>query len=240
MEKHYFSGMDLSGLFDSESTFGRNYRFGEVTDELIQRAEELMGYKIPASYRKLLEFQNGGLISEKLSESWLSAIYGISEDPKAFYGLECMFDNWRDGWEYPDIGIPFGETQSAGHDMYYLDFRATDEGGEPRVVRVDNEMGNEVYFVANNLYEFIGMILANEVPEETLIDGAEKIEPPREPQKMIRQDRRPLIVLLAVLDVLLFLLLLITFSIAAARVVILIVMLILTACLIYFGRTAQK
>ena len=32
-----------------------------------------------------------------------------------------MFDNWINEWEYPNIGIPFGETQTAGHDMYFMD-----------------------------------------------------------------------------------------------------------------------
>ena len=54
------------------------------------------------------------------------------------------------------------------------------------------------------------------------------------------QDRRPLIVVLAVLDALLFPLLLITFSIPAARITVLIMMVILTACIFFFRRPAQK
>ncbi len=77
-----------------------------------------------------------------------------------------MFDNWKNEWEYPDIGIPFGETASAGHDMYYMDCRVTDENGEPRIVRIDNEMGNAVYFVADSLPEFIKMILSEEPIDE--------------------------------------------------------------------------
>ena len=77
-----------------------------------------------------------------------------------------MFDNWKNEWEYPDIGIPFGETQSAGHDMYYMDYRVTDDTGEPRIVRVDNEFENEVHYVAENLVEFIRLILQNEEIEE--------------------------------------------------------------------------
>ena len=106
--------------------------------------------------------RNGGIINDELDESWLSAIYGISTDPKNFYGLESMYDNWRYEWEYPDIGIPFGETASAGHDMFYMDFRVTDGNGEPRIVRIDNEMNNEVFVVADNLPEFIRLILSNE------------------------------------------------------------------------------
>ena len=45
--------------------------------------------------------------------------------------------------------------------MYYMDYRSVDENGEPRIVIVDNECGNEITFVANNLVEFIRIVLAN-------------------------------------------------------------------------------
>ena len=51
--------------------------------------------------------------------------------------------------------------------MYYMDFRVTDGNGEPRIVRIDNEMNNEVFVVADNLPEFIKMILKNEPLDET-------------------------------------------------------------------------
>ena len=158
----YFEGIDLNKLFDNESEYGKTYTFDELTDELVSRAEETMGYKLPESYKELLRFKNGGVINDELDESWLTAIYGISADPNEFNGLENMYDNWRNEWEYPDIGIPFGETPSAGHDMFYMDFRVTDENGEPRILRIDNEMDNEVFVVADNLPEFIKLILKNE------------------------------------------------------------------------------
>jgi hypothetical protein len=166
-EMSCFEGIDLNRLFDSESEYGKNYLFDDLTDELVSRAEETIGYKLPESYRELLRFRNGGSINSELDESWLAAIYGISADPDNFYGLEAMYDNWKNEWEYPDIGIPFGETESAGHDMYYMDFRVTDGNGEPRIVRIDNEMNNEVYVVADNLPEFLRMILRNEPIDET-------------------------------------------------------------------------
>ncbi len=239
MKERKLSDLDLDRLFDNESDYGRKCRFGEITDELIQRAEALMGYRIPASYRELLEYRNGGSISDKLSESWLSVIYGISEDPSAFNGLENMYDNWKNGWEYPDIGIPFGETASAGHDMYYMDFRVTDESGEPRIVRIDNEFGNEVYFVADDLHDFLRMILADEKPEEKLLDPGQPVATDPVRPKTTVQMGRPMIILLAVIDVLLVLLLLITWSIPAARIVIGIMILLLTPCILYFRKKSQ-
>ena len=32
-------------------------------------------------------------------------------------------DNWVGEWEYPDIGIYFGNCPSGGHDMIALDYR---------------------------------------------------------------------------------------------------------------------
>ena len=168
----HLDGIDLTKLFDNDSKYGRKFCLGAITDAQIARAEAKMGYKIPASYRELLTFQNGGLIHDDLDESWLTVIYGIGAEPKTMHGLEEMFDNWRDEWEYPDIGIPFGETQSAGHDMYYMDFRAVDANGEPRIVRIDNEDPDaiQIYLVAHNFAEFLKLILRNERLEETRID----------------------------------------------------------------------
>ena len=137
-----FEGIDLNRLFDSKSGYRSSDLPNDVTDELISRAEETMGYKIPESYKELLRFRNGGSVNGDLEECWLTEIYGIAADPDNFNGLEAMYDNWRNNWQYPDIGIPFGETGSAGHDMYYMDWRVTDENGEPRIVRIDNEMDN--------------------------------------------------------------------------------------------------
>lgn len=180
-----FEGIDLNMLFDNESDYGKNYTFGELTDDLVSRAEETMGYKLPESYKELLRFKNGGVINDALDESWLTAIYGISADPDEFNGLENMFDNWKNEWEYPDIGIPFGETPSAGHDMFYMDFRVTDENGEPRILRIDNEMDNEIFIVADNLPEFIKMILKNEPLDEfaTGEGGSANYVPPVKEEK---------------------------------------------------------
>lgn len=167
-----FDGIDLTKLFDNESRYGKNYIFADITDSLIKRAEEKMGYKLPQSYRELLMFQNGGMISDELDDSWLTAIYGIGAEPDSPNSLEDMFDNWKDEWEYPDIGIPFGETQSGGHDMYYMDYRVVNADGEPRIVRIDVEDMDDIkiYHVADNLVDFIKQIIECSEIKESLID----------------------------------------------------------------------
>ncbi len=180
-----FEGIDLNRLFDRDSALRSSNLPNDVSDELISRAEATMGYRIPESYRELLRFSNGGSVNGELEECWLTEIYGIAADPDNFNGLEAMYDNWKNNWQYPDIGIPFGETGSAGHDMYYMDWRVTDENGEPRIVRIDNEMGNEIYFVADNLPEFIKMILSEEPIDEFFTGEKDtaREEQPETPQK---------------------------------------------------------
>lgn len=161
-----YDNIDLSKLFDAESEYGKEFIFGELTDEMLARAEKTIGYSFPKSYVELLKYQNGGVMSSDLSEEcWITAIYGVGESESSYNGIEEMFSNWIDEWEYPNIGIPFGETQSAGHDMYFMDMRELDENGEPAIVRVDNEGDPEdveIIKVADNLEEFIIKILSGE------------------------------------------------------------------------------
>ena len=156
-----FAGVDLSLLFDNDRPRRSRYEFPKITNEWIERTEKATGYKISPAYRELLEYQNGGEIRDDSDKRWLTAIYGIGPKPDSSYSLEGKFDDCRNDLEYPDIGIPFGETNSGGHDMYYMDYRVVDSNGEPRIVIVDNELGNEITFAANNLVEFIKIVLAD-------------------------------------------------------------------------------
>ncbi|MBP3273247.1 MAG: SMI1/KNR4 family protein [Ruminococcus sp.] len=152
-----FENMDIEPLFDNDSDWGKKHNFPAPSAELIKRAEENIGYKLPGSYLNFLELQNGGYI--KYFDCWCDGILGISEDPKEHYGLEFTFRLRRNEWEDAPIGVPIGYTQSGGHDMYYLDYRKVDENGEPRVVRMDNEGDNAIYSVAANFTEFIRNII---------------------------------------------------------------------------------
>src|SRR5574344_1614005 len=100
-----FDDICITELFDNESEYGKEFTFENLSDDLIKRAEMSIGYKLPTSYVDLLKIQNGGVI--KNEECWLSTIYGIAPDIDCFNGLEAMYENWIDEWEYPNIGIPF-------------------------------------------------------------------------------------------------------------------------------------
>lgn len=152
----FFEKINLKKLLKEDEV----YTFPPFTDKELEETEKSIGWKLPKSYIELLKIQNGGMINyNEFEESWLSVIYGISSN---YNGLTDMYDNWINEWEYPNIGIPFGETQSAGHDMYFMDFRTVDENGEPRIVLIDNESDNDVTVVANNFQEFLTKIYNHE------------------------------------------------------------------------------
>lgn len=153
---HFWDKINVKELLIEDEA----HTFPPFTEEELKQTEQSIGWKFPRSYLELLKIQNGGMINfDEFDESWLSAIYGISSKKGS---IADMYDNWISEWEYPNIGIPFGETQSAGHDMYFMDFRMVDENGEPRIVLVDNEMGNSVTVVANNLEEFLAKVYHHE------------------------------------------------------------------------------
>lgn len=151
----FFEEIEIQKLFCAEEAD----TFPPFTEKDLAETEKAIGWKLPASYLALLNIKNGGRIDEAFEERWLSVIYGISSNGK---GLADWYDNWINEWQYPNIGIPFGETQSAGHDLYFMDYRAVDENGEPRIVLIDNEMNNAVTVVAKNLEEFLTKIYHHE------------------------------------------------------------------------------
>lgn len=151
----YFENININDLFCDDD----DYTYPPFTDEMLEQTEKAIGWKLPVSYIELLKKKNGGMINyEEFEDCWLSVIYGIAPSE----GLADMYDNWINEWEYPNIGIPFGETQSAGHDMYFMDFSKVDENGEPQIVLIDNECNNAITVVADNLEDFLTKIYNNE------------------------------------------------------------------------------
>ena len=152
----FFEKINIKELFEKDDY----YTFPPFTEEILEKTEKAIGWKLPKSYVALLKIINGGRINYDIfEESWLEAIYGVSLEEG---GLVDMFDNWINEWQYPNIGIPFGQTQSAGHDMYFMDFRSIDKNGEPRIVHIDNEFDNEITVVADNLEDLLTKIYFHE------------------------------------------------------------------------------
>lgn len=82
--------------------------------------------------------------------------------PQTEKGLQIGMITGSTSGSIPTLAFHSGETQSAGHDLYFMDYRAVDENGEPRIVLIDNEMSNAVTVVAKDLEEFLTKIYHHE------------------------------------------------------------------------------
>lgn len=65
-------------------------------------------------------------------------------------------------WGYPDIGVYFADTPSAGHEMLAFDYRECGPQGEPTVVHVDQESGFRITEVAPDFATFIRGLIAED------------------------------------------------------------------------------
>jgi hypothetical protein len=150
----------------------------------VQKAEKMLGYKLPKSYIALLKSQNGGTprktcFPTKEATSWaedhieITSIRGLGGrwgiDSPQFGSKEAI-----KGWGYPDIGIVLCDGPSGGHDAVMLDYRKCGSDGEPEVVHVDVEIG-VITFLAKDFESFIKGLV-----------GAEKYD--TSPKEEMKQD----------------------------------------------------
>lgn len=154
--------------FWNDSDYAMKSAVGKpVTDSDIAAAETQLGYQLPQSYKDLLKIKNGGIFKSK----WirfeakgyhfvigLETLYGIDAEKLDSLLGELGNAFWQEEWGYPDIGIAIADTESAGHDMIFLDYRACGNEGEPKVVLVSQESDYEIFEVAENFETFIRMI----------------------------------------------------------------------------------
>ncbi len=132
------------------------YTGPELTDIMVAEVEESLGHQLPSSYLELLRVQNGGVPTRRcyrteFETSWapnyfeIAGILGIG-----VRGIENSAYMIRE-WGYPDIGIVFCDTPSAGHDTVMLDYRSS--SSEPAVAYIDEDRLPRV--VAPTFAEFI-------------------------------------------------------------------------------------
>lgn len=132
-------------------------------DELLKSIEEELGYKLPASYVELMRKHNGGSLKRRrldIGDTYtiLDVIFGIGREKEDSLCGEYGTKFWLEEWGYPDIGVAIADTESAGHEMIFLDYTECGPEGEPKVVYVDQEADYEKTVVAENFEEFINML----------------------------------------------------------------------------------
>jgi hypothetical protein len=140
-----------------------------LKDETIEAVEKALGYKLPASYLRLLWLRNGGYpknfcFPTTATTSWANDHIQIT----TLYGVGT---NWGVGRSpqivrergYPDTGIVIAETPSGCDDAVMLDYSECGPGGEPRVVYVEAFGGSNFAVLAPNFESFVNG-LVNGVP----------------------------------------------------------------------------
>jgi hypothetical protein len=152
--------------FWDESDYAYRYTGQSITKELIDEAEQILGYRLPLFYIELLKSKNGGMpknnnFPTSEATSWsedhiaISGILGINNQELSLLGgLGSRF--MIEEWGYPDIGIIICDTPSAGHDAVMLDYRQCGKDGEPEVIHVDVENPTpKITRLADNFESFI-------------------------------------------------------------------------------------
>ena len=133
-----------------------------LTDEMVSRAEDSLGVRLPRSYLALLHERNGGIpvrrcFPMKRPTSWasdhiqVSTLLGIGfeEGIDGELGSRYLIQEWG----YPDVGVVIFDMPSGGHDTVMLDYSDCGSHGEPRVVYVDED--RIPVFVAATFEEFV-------------------------------------------------------------------------------------
>ncbi|WP_197675721.1 SMI1/KNR4 family protein [Micromonospora auratinigra] len=84
--------------------------------------------------------QNGGVLRDTCHLTGprhvhLHVVTGIGYE----HGIDEMSAYLIAEWDYPEIGVVLGVTESAGHDTVMLDYSACGPDGEPAVSHVDED-----------------------------------------------------------------------------------------------------
>jgi hypothetical protein len=132
----------LTELFDD----GDYYTGPPLDNDMVRRAEDSLGVRLPRSYVDVLFQRNGGSLRRgcfptEFRNSWaddhieIRALLGIGGQR----GIESWSPAMVAEWGYPDVGVVIGDLPSGGHDTVMLDYSQSGPDGEPAVVYVDED-----------------------------------------------------------------------------------------------------
>src|SRR5215216_5343247 len=143
--------MDLETMFNS--FWNPRIQFEvqpPLTDEMVGRAEDMLGVQLPNAYLALLRFQNGGYTADAFQvhpapepTSWaidhvpFDSMFGIGQNNEGILQTPYLLQEW---------GMPAGLVllTGDGHWWIALDYRRSGPGGPPSVVWYDNEVGEDI------------------------------------------------------------------------------------------------
>mmetsp|Transcript_18975 Transcript_18975/g.34252 ORF Transcript_18975/g.34252 Transcript_18975/m.34252 type:complete len:227 (+) Transcript_18975:37-717(+) len=172
-----FVDFDVSQVFEE----GEEGEGGELTDDTVKTVETGLGYTLPKAWIDLVRKtkQNGGNVVKKCcatssATTWAANHVQIEDIMAIGQNLIDEQEDWIGEWEYPKIGVYFGNCPSAGHDMIALDYRECGPTGEPSVVHVDQESDYKITKLAENFEEFIRKLQPEEDFEEEGGEGGDE------------------------------------------------------------------
>jgi SMI1-KNR4 cell-wall len=142
-----------------------------LTEEMVRRAEETLGVRLPRSYVELMYRRNGGVLKNNcrptsFRTSWaadhlrVDVIMGIGFEE----GVDTHSADLISEWDYPDIGVVLGVTPMAGPDTIMLDYSESGADGEPAVVYVGEDRVPR--WIAGSFEEFMNGLVPCELYED--------------------------------------------------------------------------
>jgi hypothetical protein len=140
-----------------------------VTDDMFHEVEQRLGFKLPASYIELIRSQNStsttlrGYRAENSSTVKRINFEELSGSGPCVDSSSSSSDNDESElmveeiceWEYPRIGLFFGNCLPSDQDMIFLDYRQSGVAGEPTVSHMDPEFDSRTVVIAPNFEIFV-------------------------------------------------------------------------------------
>ncbi|MFJ8582047.1 SMI1/KNR4 family protein [Micromonospora sp. NPDC093277] len=143
-----------------------------MTEDMVRRAEETLGVRLPRSYVEVISQQNGGVLKNScyptsFRTSWAADHFGVDVIMGIGYeeGIDAQSADLISEWGYPNIGVVIGITPMAGPDTVMLDYSKCGSDGEPTVVYVGED--RVPWQVADSFDAFIsGLVLCEAFENE--------------------------------------------------------------------------
>nr|WP_154894465.1 SMI1/KNR4 family protein [Paenibacillus xylanexedens] len=165
MEQSIVSDPDSTDFWNDHAEALENWVMLSPTDEQVEAVEERLVFKLPRAYVDMMKIHNGGVpryryipVSEagaaekRLIE--ISGMLGIGQEKKhSLCGEEGSRFIIEQGG-YPEIGVVLCKCPLES-EVIMLDYRASDNAGEPEVVHVDKENNYKITWLAPDFDTFV-------------------------------------------------------------------------------------
>lgn len=181
MEQTSVSDPNSTDFWDDNAEALQNWVLPSPTDEQVESVEERLVFKLPRAYVDMMKIHNGGIphyryvpVSEagaaekRLIE--ISGMLGIGQEKKhSLCGEEGSRWIIEQGG-YPEIGVVLCKCPSDA-EIIMLDYRASDNAGEPEVVHVDKGNNYKITWIAPDFDTFVRSLVNEDNRRPDLSDS---------------------------------------------------------------------